>query len=169
MSGEDTQATSADAALKAASAAEERRAGLAAARRVLEDARRGGDSDEIRLAEAELRTAQDRFREASQAAEDAKSAMDESFRDSDLQRLKPAEKPTHAALLIAAALFLPIFNLMWVIPLLRRNRRWDAAILVAPLPFLFLSQVDGAIAIAAWGAYVASPVALWLAVRRRRK
>lgn len=169
MNGADTQATSADAALKAASAAEERRADLAEARRVLEEARRGGNNDEIRLAEAELRTAQDRFREASEAAESAKSAMDDSFRDSDLQRLKPAEKPTPAVLLIAAALFLPIFNLMWAVPFLMRNKRWDAAILVAPLPFLFLSQVDGAIAMAAWGAYVASPVALWLAVRRRRK
>ena len=169
MAGEDTQATAADAALEAASVAEERRAELAEAERVLEEARRDGSSADIRVAEAELGTAQARFRQASRAAERAKSAMDDSFRDSDLQRLKPAEKPTPAVLLIAAALFLPIFNLIWAVPFLMRGKLWDAAILVAPLPFLFLSQVDGAIATAAWGAYAASPVVMWLAVRNRRK
>ena len=170
MASADTRKTATDAALEAASVAEERQADVADAQRALEDARRNGNPDEIRLAEEKARTADARFNEASQAAEAAKAAMDDSFRESDLQRLKPAEKPAPAPLLIAAALLAPLINLIWAVALWRRGKRWDAAILIVPLPFLFaIWGTDEAMQTMAFLAYFASPVIAWLAVRRRRE
>ena len=170
MASANTRKTATDAALEAASVAEERQADVAEAQRALDDARRNGNPAEIRLAEEKARTADARFSEASQAAETAKAAMDDSFRESDLQRLKPAEKPTPAPLLIAAALLAPLINLIWAAMLWRRGKRWDATILIIPLPFLFaISGTDGAMQTMAQIAYLASPVIAWLAVRRRRK
>ena len=170
MASTDTRKTATDAALEAASVAEERQADVADAQRALDDARRNGNPAEIRLAEEKARVADARFNEASQAAEDAKAAMDDSFRESDLQRLKPAEKPTPAPLLIAAALLIPLINLIWAVALWRRGKRWDAAILIVPLPFLFaIWGTDDAMRTMAQLAYFASPVIAWLAVRRRRK
>ena len=170
MASADTRKTSTDAALKAASVAEERQAAVVDAQRALEEARRDGNPSEIRLAEEKARTADARFSEASQAAEAAKDAMDDSFRESDLRRLKPPDKPTPAPLLIAAALLIPLINLIWAVALWRRGKRWDAAILIVPLPFLFgIWGTGGAVETMAQLAYFASPVIAWLAVRRRRK
>ena len=167
MTRPDTRMAATDAALKAASLAEEKRAAVLDAQRVLEEARRDGDSARIRSAEAQLRTANARFNEASQAATDAKAAMDDSFRESDLQRLKPPAKRMPAALLIAIAM-VPIVNLIWAALEWRNGNRLDAAVFAAPAPFMFISAgTEGApLAIAA---YFASPIIAWLIVRRWRK
>ena len=170
MASDDRQTTAADAALEAASVAEERRADLAEAQRVLSEIRRGGSRAEIQAAERKVEIANARFVEASRDAEAAKGAMDDSFRESDLQRLKPEARAESPLLLFAAAWFAPIINLIWVAALWRQGRRWDAAILVVPLPFLFAvaGVGNGAVQIALAMLWAASPVIAWRVAKRRR-
>ena len=167
---DDRQTAATDAALDAASVAEERQADLAEARRALSDVRRKGNRAEIRAAERKARAASARFVEASKDAEAAKGAMDDSFRESDLQRLKPKARAESPLILFAAAWFAPIINLIWAAALWRQGNRRDAAILVVPLPFLFAvaGAGDGAVQIALAALWLASPIIVWRVVKRRR-
>ena len=170
MAGDDRQTTATDAALDAASVAEERQADLAEAQRALSDVRRNGNRAEIQAAERKVEVANARFVDASRDAEAAKGAMDDSFRESDLQRLKPEARAESPLLLFAAAWFAPIINLIWVAALWRQGKKWDAAILVVPLPFLFAvaGVGNGAVQIALAMLWAASPVIAWRVARRRR-
>ena len=170
MASGDGQTTATDAALDAASVAEERRAELAEAQRALSDIRRKGNRAEIQAAERKAEVASARFIKASKDAEAAKGAMDDSFRESDLQRLKPEARAESPLILFAAAWFAPIINLIWVAILWRQGRRWDAAILVVPLPFLFAvaGAGNGAVQIALAALWLASPVIVWRVAKRRR-